>query len=187
MEDIDLMLRVKAGDWLSFAALMDRHRATIERFLYNKVRNRALAEELAQEVFLRVYRARLTYQPAARYKSWLFQIASNLASNSRRDRRHERWHESLDSRPEFAIPLQIPDRRPTVEETLLADCAFGVVRAAIATLPEKERTAVVLHKFHGAEYAEIARRLGCTESAVKSLMFRAYERLRATLSDAQAA
>jgi RNA polymerase sigma-70 factor, ECF subfamily len=92
--------------------------------------------------------------------------------------------------------VAVPDRvepgvelaaRPTVEETLLADCAFGVVRAAIAILPEKQRTAVVLHKFHGAEYAEIARRLGCTESAVKSLMFRAYERLRATLGEAQAA
>jgi RNA polymerase sigma-70 factor, ECF subfamily len=187
MEDIDLMLRVKAGDWLSFAALMDRHRSTIERFLYNKVRNRALAEELAQEVFLRVYRARLNYQPTARFKSWLFQIAAHLASNSRRDRRHERWHESLDTRPEFAIPLQIADARPTVEEALLADCAFGVVRRAVATLPEKQRTAVVLHKFHGAEYAEIALRLGCTESAVKSLMFRAYERLRATLSEPQAA
>jgi RNA polymerase sigma-70 factor, ECF subfamily len=187
MEDIELMLRVKAGDWLSFAALMDRHRGVVERFLFNKVRNRALAEELAQETFLRVYRARLGYQPTARFKSWLFQIATNLASNSRRDRRRERLHDSLDGQPEYAVPMQIRDARPTVEERLVARSKFGVVRQAVAALPDKQRTAVVLHKFYGAEYSEIARRLGCTEPAVKSLMFRAYERLRATLGEAQAA
>src|SRR5437764_14528579 len=109
MDDIDLMLQVKAGDWLSFASLMDRHRSSVERFLYNKVRNRALAEELAQEVFLRVYRARLSYQPSARFKSWLFQIASHLGSNSRRDRRRERLHDSLDDRHPSAAPMQIRD------------------------------------------------------------------------------
>lgn len=186
-EDIDLMLRVKDGDWRSFTALMNRHWPSVERFLYHKVRNRALAEELAQEAFLRVYRARLSYQPTARFKSWLLQIASHLASNSRRDRRYERLHDSLDAAAAFAIPLQIPDARPTVEQALVARSAFGKVRRAVATLPEKQRTAVVLHKFYGAEYAEIARRFGCTESAVKSLMFRAYERLRAALSEPAAA
>jgi RNA polymerase sigma-70 factor, ECF subfamily len=187
MDDIELMLRVQVGDWPSFAALMDRHRATIERFLYHKVRNRALAEELTQEAFLRVYRARLAYQPTARFKSWLYQIATHLASNSRRDRRYERLHESLDSQPVFAIPIQIADARPTVEEAMVARAKNVHVRRAVATLPEKQRTAVLLHKFYGAEYAEIAARLGCSESAVKALMFRAYERLRATLSQPAAA
>ena len=187
MEDIELMVRVKSGDWLSFGALMDRHRSNVKRFLFNKVRNRALAEELAQEVFLRVYRARAGYPPTARFKSWLFQIASHLASNSRRDRRHERLHDPLDWQPDYAVPFQLPDARPTIEQALLTRSKFGVVRRAVATLPEKQRTAVVLHKFYGAEYAEIAKRLGCSQLAVKSLMFRAYERLRATLSQPEAA
>lgn len=187
MEDIELMLRVKAGDWPSFAELVERHRANLERFVYYKIRNRALAEELTQEVFLRVYRARHGYLPTARFKSWLYQIASHLASNSRRDHRYDHLHDSLDDQPEYAAPLQIRDARPTVEEALVARSELFIVRRAVATLPEKQRTAVMLHKFYGAEYAEIARRLGCSESAVKSLMFRAYERLRATLGQAAAA
>src|ERR1044072_6450158 len=95
MDDIDQMLRVKAGDWLSFAALMDRDRTNVEKCLFNKIRDRGFPEELAQKTFLRVYRARLTYEPSARFKSWLFQIATNLALNSRRGRRGGRRYEAL--------------------------------------------------------------------------------------------
>ncbi len=187
MDDIDLMLRVKAGDSLSFAALMDRHRWPVERFLYHKVRNRALAEELAQEVFLRVYRARMSYEPSARFKSWLFQIAAHLGSNSRRDRRNERLHDSLDYRRPSTPAMQIRDRRPSIEESLLAEVGFGEVRRAIASLPGKQRAAVLMHKYAGMEYAAIAREFGCSESAVKSLMFRAHETLRTMLAHVAAA
>jgi len=187
MDDIDLMLRVKAGDWLSFAALMDRHRTMIERFLLHKLRDRALAEELAQETFLRVYRARATYEPTARFKSWLFQIAAHLASNSRRDRRREKLHESLDHQPSFAPALELRDGRPSIDERLLKATTRTEVRRAIAELPTKQRHAVLLHKFADLDYAEIADRFGCTPSAVKSLMFRAHETLRASLSHLDAA
>jgi RNA polymerase sigma-70 factor (ECF subfamily) len=187
MDDIDLMLKVKAGDWLSFAALMDRHRGNVERFLFNRVRDRSLAEELAQETFLRVYRARGTYEPTARFKSWLFQIAAHLASNSRRDRRREKLHESLDQQPSFAPALQLRDRRPSAEDRLLAATAAEEVRRALAALPAKQRTAVVLHKYADLDYAEIATRFGCTQSAIKSLMFRAHETLRASLAHLDAA
>src|SRR5690348_9604532 len=130
MDDIELMLRVKSGDWLSFAALMDRHRCTVERFLFHKIRNRALAEELAQEAFLRVYRARLTYEPTARFKSWLFQIATNLASNSRRDNRREVLHQSLDTDRDDGPSLELIDARPTIEQRLVADAALEEVRRA---------------------------------------------------------
>src|SRR5690349_18393654 len=144
MDDIDLMLRVKAGDWLSFAALMDRHRAHVERFLFHRLRDRALAEELAQETFLRVYRARAGYEPTARFKSWLYQIAAHLASNSRRDRRRERLHESLDHQPSFAPALELRDRRPSPEDRLMAATTGREVRRALAALPAKQRTAVLL-------------------------------------------
>lgn len=187
MDDIDLMLRVKAGDWLSFAALMDRHRTNVERFLCNRVRDSALAEELAQEVFLRVYRARLAYQPTARFKAWLFQIAANLASNSRRDRRREKLHESLDHQPGYGAPMQLADASPSAEQKLLAGATRSEVRRAVAALPEKQRTAVVLHKFHDCDYAEIAKRFGCTPCAIKSLMFRAHAALRSQLAHLDAA
>jgi RNA polymerase sigma-70 factor (ECF subfamily) len=180
-EDIELMLRVKAGDCVSFALLLERHRSSVERFLYHKVRNRALAEELAQEVFLRVYRARTGYQPTARFQSWLFQIAAHLGANSRRDRRHEVLHEHLDHQPSSAPALQVPDRRPSVEEELVGDVRRAEVRRAVAALPRKQRTAVLLHKFAGMDYSEIARAFHCSESAVKSLMFRAHEALRGML------
>lgn len=187
VDDRELMLRVKAGDCVSFAMLLERHRAPVERFLYGKVRNRALAEELAQEVFLRVYRARAGYEPTARFKAWLFQIAAHLGSNSRRDHRREILHEPLDFHLPHAPALQLADSRPTVEEMLLDDVRLAEVRRAVAALPEKQRAAVLMHKFAGMDYSEIARAFACTESAVKSLMFRAHEALRETLAHLNAA
>ena len=186
-DDVELMLRVKAGDCVSFALLLDRHRSSVERFLYTKVRNRALAEELAQEVFLRVYRARGGYEPTARFKAWLFQIAAHLGSNSRRDRRREVLHEPLDYQAPNAPALQLPDGHPSIEQELVGDVRWAEVRRAVAALPEKQRTAVLMHKFLGMDYSEIARAFGCSESAVKSLMFRAHEALRTMLEHLHAA
>jgi RNA polymerase sigma-70 factor (ECF subfamily) len=186
-DDVELMLRVKAGDWRSFAELWARHGSAVERFLYARVKNRALAEELAQDVFLRVYRARATYQPTARFKAWLFQIAAHLGSNSRRDHRRDMLHEPIDHRPPDAPVLQVRDTRPTIEEAMVGDVKLAEVRRAVAALPEKQRTAVLMHKFADMEYAEIARAFCCSESAVKSLMFRAHEALRAMLAHLEAA
>lgn len=187
VDDRELMLRVKSGDCVSFAILLERHRGGLERFLYSKVGNRAVAEELAQEVFLRVYRARAGYQPTARFKAWLFQIAAHLGSNSRRDHRRDTLHDPLDFQWPHAPALQLADSHPTVEERLLDDARRAEVRRAVAALPGKQRAAVLMHKFWGRDYAEIARAFGCSESAVKSLMFRAHETLRETLAHLQAA
>jgi len=186
-DDVELMLRVKEGDCVSFALLLNRHRSSVERFLYGKVRNRALAEELAQEVFLRVYRARGGYEPTARFKAWLFQIAAHLGSNSRRDRRREVLHEPLDVESPRGPALQLPDGRPTIEQELVGDVRRAEVRRAVAALPEKQRAAVLMHKFAGMEYSEIARTFRCSESAVKSMMFRAHEALRVMLEHLNAA
>lgn len=186
-DDVELMLRVQQGDCVSFALLLERHRSSVERFLYAKVRNQALAEELAQEVFLRVYRARGGYQPTARFKAWLFQIAAHLGSNSRRDRRREVLNEPLDWQGPHGPALQLPDGRPTIEEELVGDVRRAEVRRAVAALPDKQRTAVLMHKFAGMDYNEIARAFRCSESAVKSLMFRAHEALRAMLEHLNAA
>jgi RNA polymerase sigma-70 factor (ECF subfamily) len=177
--DAELMLRVKAGDSASFALLLQRHRNPVIHFLYRMVRNQAVAEELAQEVFLRVYRARATYEPTAKFTTWLFRIATHQALNSLRDAKPA---ESLDRETENAPARQVADAGPTVEDRLVEGARAAEVRSAIHALPPKQRAAVLMHKYEEMDYAQIARVLGCSESALKSLLFRAYERLRARLA-----
>lgn len=180
--DAELMLRVKDGDGGSFALLLEKHRSSVIHFLYRMVQNYSVAEELAQEVFLRVYRSRATYEPSARFTTWLFRIATHLALNSLRDGKNERRDERLDDDSSGMPARQVWDARPSVEQQLVHQAAFAEVRRAIAALPEKQRAAVLMHKYEEMEYSQIARVLQCSESAVKSLLFRAYETLRARLA-----
>jgi RNA polymerase sigma-70 factor, ECF subfamily len=182
LDDTELMIRVKEGHEPSFALLLQRHRSPVVHFLYRMVQNTAVAEELAQEVFLRVYRSRATYEPTAKFTTWLFRIATHLALNSLRDGKHERFQETLENTPEDAPARQVSDTRPTVEATLVKEARLQEVRRAIAALPEKQRAAVLMHKYEEMEYGQIAKTLNCSESAVKSLLFRAYETLRARLA-----
>ena len=180
--DAELMLRVKEGDDASFGVLLDKHRSSVVHFLYRMVRNQAVAEELAQEVFLRVYRSRSTYEPTAKFTTWLFRIATHLALNSLRDGRNERLQEHLDDDTSNLPVRQVFDRRPSVEQAMMHEAKLEEVRQAVATLPEKQRAAVLMHKYEEMEYTQIAGVLSCSESAVKSLLFRAYERLRTRLA-----
>jgi RNA polymerase sigma-70 factor (ECF subfamily) len=180
--DAELMLRVKDGDAASFGLLLERHRLPVIHFLYRMVQNQAVAEELAQEVFLRVYRARTSYEPTAKFTTWLFRIAMHLALNSLRDGRMERGQESLDADTVELSWRQVADRTPTVEQDLVHEVKRAEVRRAVESLPAKQRAAVLMHKYQEMEYSQIARVLGCSESAVKSLLFRAYETLRARLA-----
>ncbi len=180
--DIELMLRVKDGDAASFALLLERHRAPVVHFLYRMVNNQPVAEELAQEVFLRVYRARGSYEPTAKFTTWLFRIATHLALNWLRDGRNQKAVQSLDAVAENAPVKQLADRAPNVEEDMLRRARRDEVRRAVEMLPPKQRAAVLMHKFHEMEYSQIAKALGCSESALKSLLFRAYGKLRVRLA-----
>jgi len=180
--DAELMLRVKEGDGASFGVLLDKHRLSVIHFLYRMVQNHAVAEELAQEVFLRVYRSRATYEPTAKFTTWLFRIATHLALNSLRDGKNERLQERLDDQSNDMPVRQVSDRKPTVEASMVYESRLDEVRKAVATLPEKQRAAVLMHKYQEMEYSQIAKVLNCSESAVKSLLFRAYETLRARLA-----
>jgi RNA polymerase sigma-70 factor (ECF subfamily) len=183
--DAQLMLRVRDGDDTSFGLLLERHRGPVVHFLYRMVQNQAVSEELAQEVFLRVYRSRETYEPTAKFTTWLFRIATHVALNSIRDRKKEKGHESLsDSNAEMldGMERQVADRQPTVEQEMVRDVKLREVRQAIEALPIKQRAAVLMHKYEGLGYAQIAEVLRCSESAVKSLLFRAYESLRGRLA-----
>jgi RNA polymerase sigma-70 factor, ECF subfamily len=180
--DAELMLRVREGDAASFTQLLERHRVPVIHFLYRMVQNQAIAEELAQDVFLRVYRSRASYEPTAKFTTWLFRIATHLALNCIRDGRHEKVNESLDSDTQDGIARYVRDRVNTVEQDLLRQARFVEIRQAIDTLPAKQRAAVLMHKYEELEYSQIATVLSCSESAVKSLLFRAYETLRARLA-----
>jgi RNA polymerase sigma-70 factor (ECF subfamily) len=176
------MLRVKEGDGASFGVLLEKHRSSVVHFLYRMIQNTAVAEELAQEVFLRVYRSRATYEPTAKFTTWLFRIATHLALNALRDHRHERLQECLDDDTSEMPVRQISDSRPTIEQRMVYQTKLDEVRRAIGALPEKQRAAVLMHKYEEMEYSQIAKVLNCSESAVKSLLFRAYEALRARLA-----
>jgi RNA polymerase sigma-70 factor (ECF subfamily) len=180
--DSQLMLRVRDGDHGSFELLLKKHRGPMIHFLYRMVQNDAVAEELAQDVFLRVYAARGNYQPSAKFTTWLFRIGMHLALNWIRDGRGEKSQTSLDKETAAGPAMQVPDRRRTVEQQLLYEVKLREVRQAISSLPQKQRAAVMMHKYEEMEYAQIAGVIGCSESAVKSLLFRAYESLRARLA-----
>ncbi len=180
--DVELMLRVRDGCVSSYASLLDRHRRPVVQFLFRMVQNWAVAEELAQEVFLRVYRSRATYEPTAKFATWVFRIASRLALNWIRDQRGERGKESLDHEARDGSARQVFDRRPTVEQQMLLEAKFEEIRGAIHLLPAKQKAAVLMHKFQEMDYGQIAAALNISESATKSLLFRAYESLRARLA-----
>src|SRR6267378_369032 len=178
--DVQLMLDVKAGDEQSFALLLHRYRTPLVNFLFRMVRNREQAEDLAQEVFLRVYRARQDYVPSAKFTTWLFRIATNLALNSVRDNRYQKLEVSIDAPVSMDAEdgdertMDVPEKHPNIEQHLVEEARRKMIRRAIDKLPEKQRAAVLLHKYEELDYAEIAKILNCSESALKSLLILAY-------------
>jgi RNA polymerase sigma-70 factor, ECF subfamily len=175
------MLAFRAGDTAKFGLLLDEYRGPVVAYLYRLVRDHAVAEELAQDVFLRVYRAH-NYEPSASFRSWLIRIATNLARNWIRDHRAEYGAVRLDDPPD-RIRWRAPrSPAPNIEERLVSECRLLEVRAAIDALPERHRAAILMHKYLDMDYWEIARTQKCSVSAVKSMLFRAYENLRKRLA-----
>ena len=184
--DAAIMLRVAAGDEGAFNFLVEKHNRPMIHFLYRMVHNQAVAEELAQEVFLRVYRARESYRAEARFTTWLYRIATNLAVNHARDTRHERSAQTvyLDSPDEeTGTTPEVADDEPSVEQQLMKDERMAAIRRHVMELPERQRMAVLMHKYQGMDYRQIGDVLKLSESATKSLLFRAYQTLRERLKE----
>jgi RNA polymerase sigma-70 factor, ECF subfamily len=184
--DAEVMLRVKAGDQSAFDYLVQKYRRPMVSFMYRMARNSAAAEDLAQEVFLRVYRSRESYEASAKFTTWLYRIATNLAVNHARDTRKER--------PEFTVSLDEPDEETgttmdvadstlSVEQNLLRQERLKAIRGKVEALPERQRLAVIMHKYQQMDYKQISEVLKLSESATKSLLFRAYETLREQLKE----
>lgn len=184
--DAALMLRLAAGDEACFTVLAEKYHRPMIHFLFRMVRNEAVAEELAQEVFLRVYRSRESYRAEAKFSTWLYRIATNLAVNYARDTRRERGAQTvyLDAPDEeTGTTPDVADERPNVEQRLMRSERMASIRAQVMALPERQRAAVLMHKYQGLDYRQIGEVLKLSESATKSLLFRAYQTLREKLKD----
>jgi RNA polymerase sigma-70 factor, ECF subfamily len=184
--DADIMLRVKAGDQSAFEYLVQKYRRPMVSFMYRMARNSAAAEDLAQEVFLRVYRSRENYEASAKFTTWLYRIATNLAVNHARDTRHERpeVQVSLDEPDDdTGTTLELPDASLNAEQQMVRRERMLAIRRKVEALPEQQRLAVIMHKYQQMDYKQIADVLKKSESATKSLLFRAYETLRDQLKE----
>lgn len=186
LSDAEIMLRVRDGDDAGYTYLIEKYRRPIIHFMFRMVHNEALAEELAQEVFLRVYRSRATYRADARFTTWLYRIATNLGVNHARDTKYERAAQNIyldQADAETGTTPDVADARPTVEHLMLQGERMQEIRQHVIALPERQRTAVLMHKYQGMDYREIGEVLKLSESATKSLLFRAYQTLRDKLKD----
>jgi RNA polymerase sigma-70 factor (ECF subfamily) len=186
--DIRLMLRVRdADDSVAFSDLVDLYQHRLVTVLQNVVGNTEEAEDLAQEAFLRVFRGRKRYHPRAKFSTWLFTIANNLALNVLRSRQRKpavplklRDSGPLGPRPQEQMVL---DKGPPPPQRVQQQELAGIIQQALETLNERQRVAVVLNKFEDMNYAEIAEVMGLSTKAVKSLLSRARDKLRIVLQD----
>jgi len=186
MSDAEVMLLAGTGDDSAFGYLVEKFRRPIVSFMYRMTHNQAIAEELAQEVFLRVYRSRSSYQAEAKFSTWLYRIATNLAVNHARDTRSERTAPTVnldEPDPETGTTPDVADATPTIEADILREERMAAIRKHVMALPERQRVAVLMHKYQGLDYKEIGKVLKLSESATKSLLFRAYETLRGRLKE----
>src|ERR1035437_8156688 len=184
LSDAEVMLRVAGGDDVAFDYLVEKYRRQMISFMYRMTHNQAVAEELAQEVFLRVYRSRQSYAASAKFTTWLYRIATNLAVNHARDTKHERPENivNLDEPDaDTGMTVDLADGSLNAEQTILRTERLAAIRRQVEALPERQRTAVIMHKYQNMDYKQIAAVLKLSESATKSLLFRAYETLRETL------
>jgi RNA polymerase sigma-70 factor (ECF subfamily) len=186
MEDSAIMLELRDGNMSGFDFLIQKYRRPIVNFMYRMVHNQAIAEELAQEVFLRVYRSRQTYRAEARFSTWLYRIATNLGVNYARDTRHERAASTIyldQADPDTGLTPDVADATISAEDSLLRRERMSAIRQHVMALPERQRMAVLMHKYEGMDYKQIGDVLKLSESATKSLLFRAYQTLREKLKE----
>ena len=186
LSDAELMLRVRDGDDGCYNFLIEKYRNPIIHFMFRMVRNQAIAEELAQEVFLRVYRSRQTYRAEAKFSTWLYRIATNLGVNHARDTKQERSAQTVyldEPDAETGTTPDVADMTPSVEQEMVRDERMNAIRQHVMALPERQRTAVLMHKYQGMDYKDIGDVLKLSESATKSLLFRAYQTLRERLKE----
>jgi RNA polymerase sigma-70 factor (ECF subfamily) len=178
--DAELMQQVARGDHEAFNILVQKYRPPVLNMAFRYVGDRGEAEDLAQEAFLRVYEARHRYRPTAQFSTWLYRIVANVCLDARR----RRWARPVESLEALGEGDRIEDdRSPSPHEAVERTELQAAVRAAIAALPPRQRLAVILHRYEGRSYQEIADALDCSVSAVETLLHRAKQNLKERLRD----
>jgi RNA polymerase sigma-70 factor (ECF subfamily) len=188
--EVHLMLLVQRDDAAAFTELVRRYWTQVFGQLYRKLGDREEAEDLSQEVFLRLYRHRKRYQPRAKFATWLFHIAQNVFRNALRSRRRHptvRFEALPGDNPWANVEDGLPGRSEPPSQPIERAELAGAVRSAVSSLAYRQRTAVELHQFKDHTYGEVAAELDMTAKAAKSLLYRARNQLRATLNSYVAA
>lgn len=171
--DVNLMAAIGAGDMNALGELVDRHQRGILLFAYRTLGRWDLAEDVAQDVFLRVHRSAARYKPTAKVTTWLYRIAVNLCLDVLRRSKRQ--------------PVRLADdislAAPSGQDPIEARERIDTVRRAVADLPDRQRMAINLHRYEGMSHKDIAESTGWSQSAVESLLVRAYSNLRQSLSE----
>jgi RNA polymerase sigma-70 factor, ECF subfamily len=186
LSDAEVMLELRSGNMPAFDVLLAKYRKPMVHFMYRMVHNQAVAEELAQEVFLRIYRSRETYRAEAKFSTWMYRIATNLGVNHARDTKHERTASTVyldEPDAETGSTPDVADVTASAEVNMLRRERMKAIRQHVLALPERQKIAVLMHKYEEMDYRQIGEVLKLSESATKSLLFRAYQTLREKLKE----
>jgi len=182
--DNELMKRAGSGDIGAFKQLVEKYQRIVTGTIYRYIGNHYEIEDLAQEIFFKVYKAAKHHTPQAKFSTWLYRVVANHCLNYRRQQRRDISLNSIDhslsgeGKPSLQL-AQTQDHQP--ERLLQQQELQGALKRAISKLPHRQRMAIILYRFEGLSYKEIAKVLGCSLSAVESLLFRAMTTLKENL------
>ncbi len=179
----ELMARIAKGDNDAFEVLVNRHQTSVLNLIYRFIGDRTQAKDLAQEVFIRVWQAAKTYKPEAKFTTWLYRITANLCFNELKSSRRKKWfsfHRS-DEDGKRTFEETVADGAPSAEGLLLEKERSRQISDALQSLPDNQRMALVLKRYDELSYQEIAQIIGCSVSAVESLLVRAKRALQEKL------
>jgi RNA polymerase sigma-70 factor (ECF subfamily) len=181
----ELMARIAEGDEDAFEILVNRHQTSVLNLVYRFIGDRTQAKDLAQEVFIRVWQSARTYQPKAKFTTWVYRITANLCSNELKSARRKKWFSfnQSDEDSGAAIEERFADSAPSAEDLLLEKERSRQISNALQSLPENQRMALILRRYDDLSYQEIAQIIGCSVSAVESLLVRAKRTLQEKLKN----
>lgn len=182
--DVQLMQSFQAGKASAFDELLRRHFRKVMNFIFRYVHDVALAEDLTQDVFIRIYQSAPRYEPRAKFQTWMFTIARNIALNAlRQNKRYvQSMNQGIDTQDGERFGQWADTRMASPSEALLQKEKSDLIQAILDQLPENQREAVFLRRYENMSYEDIAQTLGVTVSAVKSLLNRARETLKNKLA-----
>jgi RNA polymerase sigma-70 factor (ECF subfamily) len=182
--DVLLMMDFQKGNKASFETLMHKYYGRVLNFVYRFIGRKDIAEDLTQEVFIKVYQNVTSYRPQAKFQTWVFTIARNVSLNELRKLNQTAFSldETFENEEGEALRPQMEDHKtPSPDAGVLEDEKIALIQEAIQSLPENQRTAVLLRRYEDFSYEEIAKTMNCSVEAVKSLLSRAKENLKIKL------